>query len=166
VDWLAGVAGAVLLVGMFLPWYRYPRLDVTHDAWQSLGGLAVVLALVCGLALALAVLTAVHPTAAVPIAVTSLLALVGLIGTVWLALRVAFPPSLDRSVRNLLGRSTSIRSLGASRDWGLWVGLAGCLGATAAALIGMRDEGYPRAVREASSLEIESLPAPSPEGSA
>jgi len=148
-DWLVGASGVVLLVAMFLPWYHYARLDVTHDAWEAFAGLDVVLAVVAAMAIAVAVMTAVHPTAAVPMALTSLLALVGLVGTAWLVVRTASPPSLD-----------------ATRKAGLWLGLAGCLGATVAALIGMRDERYPRAVHEASRLEVEALPAPPPEGRA
>lgn len=163
---MAGASGIVLLVAMFLPWYRYGRLDVTHDAWQSFAGLDVVLALIAGMAFAVAVMSAVHPTAAVPIALTSLLALVGLVGTAWLAVRAASPPTLDLPVRSLLRKTSSVHSLDATRQGGLWIGLAGCLGATVAALIGMRDESYPRAVRETSRVEVEALPAPPPEGRA
>ncbi|MFL5885169.1 MAG: hypothetical protein ACJ77M_08880 [Thermoleophilaceae bacterium] len=165
-EWLAGVSGVVLLVAMFLPWYRYARLDVTHDAWQSFAALDLVLAAVAVMAIGVAVMAAMHPTAAVPIALTSLLGLVGLVGTAWLAVRAASPPSLDLSVRNLLGKTSSVHSLDASRQAGVWIGLAGCLGATVAALVGMRDERYPRAVREGSRLEVESMPAPPPEGTA
>ncbi len=163
-EWVAGVAGVVLLVSMFLPWYRYARIDATRDAWQAFGGLDILLLVAAVLAIAVAVMTAVHPTAAVPIALTSLLALIGLVASAWLVVRTAAPPSLDLTVRDLLGRTTSVHSVDGVRQAGVWVGLAGCVGATAAALVGMRDERYPRTVRDASRIEVDTMPVPSPEG--
>ena len=165
-EWLTGVSGVVLLVALFLPWYRYARLDVSHSGWEAFAALDVVLAVVACMAIALAVMTAVHPTAAVPIALASLLGIVGLVATAWLTVRVASPPTLDRTVPDLTGKTTSVGSLGGSREYGLWIGLAGCLGATIGAWIAMRDERFPRAVIEASRPEIETRPAPPREGGA
>ena len=147
-EWLVGLSGVLLLVALFLPWHRYAQLGVTHSGWEAFGGLDVVLTVVACAAIGLALMTAIHPTAAVPIALTSLLGLVGLVATVWLVIEVASPPS------------------GASTEAGAWLGLAGCLGATIGALIGMRDERYPRAVAEGAHIEIETRPAPPREGGA
>lgn len=165
-EWVAGVAGVVLLVSMFLPWYRYARIDATRDAWQAFGALDVVLAIVAVLAIAAAVMSAIHPTAAVPIALTSLLALIGLVASAWLVVRTASPPSLDLPVRNLLGRTSSVHSVDGAREAGVWIGLAACLGATTAALVGMRDQRYARAVRDGTQLEVETMAAPPAEGAA
>jgi hypothetical protein len=165
-EWLAGASGVVLLVALFLPWYRYSALRVTSTGWEAFGFLDVLLAAVACMAIALALMAAIHPTAAVPMALTSLLGLVGLVATAWLAVWIASPPSLDRTVQSLTGRSTSVQSADGVRLAGVWIGLAGCVAATVAALVAMRDERYTRAVRDTSRLEIETRPAPPREGGA
>ena len=45
-EWIAGVAGLVLLVALFLPWYGDEAGSRT--GWQSLGALDVVLAIATG----------------------------------------------------------------------------------------------------------------------
>ena len=138
-EWLAGGFGAALLAVMFADWYGSPA----RDAWQAFGVLDVVLALTGLMAIALAVLTAMHRSQAVPMALGALLLLLGLVASVWLVVRVLDPPG----------------SAGA-RESGLWLGLAACVGATAAGLMSLRDDSFPRAVREQNRVEVETLPTP------
>jgi carbon starvation protein CstA len=143
-EWIAGACGAGLLVALFLDWYRSG--SASRSGWEAFGALDVMLAVVALMALALAVVTAAHRSQAVPLAIGSLLVLIGAVATVWLAVRAASPPG------------------GAGRDAGLWVGLGACVGVTLAALVSIRDDRFPRAVAEAARIEVPTLPAPPPEG--
>ena len=89
-EWLAGLSGAVLFASLFLPWYRSEVNQVDYTAWQSFGSLDVLLAAVGLIGVALVIVTAVHPTAAVPIAMASLLALSGLLATALTISRLPF----------------------------------------------------------------------------
>lgn len=144
-EYLAGAFGAVLLVSTFLDWFGDG--DSRASAWEKFGALDVMLAVVGLMAIALMVLTAAQRTQAVPVAVGSLLVLVGLVTSVWLLFRVAKTPGdlPDREV-------------------GLWLGLVSCLGATGAALWSIRDERFPRVVADAGRVDVTPLPAPPREG--
>jgi hypothetical protein len=152
-EWVAGVSGLVLLVSLFLPWYGDDAGQRT--GWQSLGALDVVLAVVALAALAIPVVTAVHRVPAVPLAHESLTALVGILALVLVGVRVLNMP--DWAVE---------------REWGLWVALATTLGVVVGGLTAMRDERLTRNGRHtdltgvpvAAPREIETLPAPRPEG--
>jgi hypothetical protein len=170
-EWIAGVSGLVLLVALFLPWYGgeagspppagwtvYGPLDngaAALTGWQSLGALDIVLAAVALAALAIPVVTAVQRVPAVPLAHQSLTTLVGFLAVLLVLIRVLNMP--DWAVE---------------REWGLWVGLAATLGVVSGGLIAMRDERLTRAERHtdltgvpvAAQREIETLPAPRPEG--
>ncbi len=139
-EWAAGAFGVVLLGSTFLHWYGAGRTK--RDAWESFGALDVMLAFAGLMAIALAVVSVAHRTQAVPVAIGSLLVLVGLVATVWVAIRTASPPG------------------GLDRKAGVWVGLAACLGITLSALASIRDERFPRAVRDAAGVEAPVHPAP------
>ena len=143
-EWIAAGCGVALLVATFLDWYG--NGEAKANAWEAFGALDVLLAIVGLTAIALALLTAAHSAQAVPVAIGSLLVLVGLVASVWLALRVVSPPG------------------DADREAGAWIGLAACLGATLTALWSIRDDRFPRAVVEAGRAEIPTVPAPPREG--
>jgi hypothetical protein len=138
-EWIAGVSGVVLLASLFLPWYGGSEADVS--AWEALGAIDVLLALVAAFGVLLAIVTAAQQVPAVPIALAALVLVIGLVGVILVLLRVADVPG------DLAGR-----------DWGLWLGLAGALGIVAGAAIAMRDERLP----DAAPVEIEAMPAPRP----
>jgi carbon starvation protein CstA len=144
-EYLAGAFGVLLLVATFLDWYGGDGKKV--NAWETFGALDVMLAVVGLMAIALAVLAATQRAQAVPVAIGSLLVLVGLVTTVWLAFRVARTPG-DLP----------------DREIGAWLGLAGCVGATASALWSIRDDRFPRAVADAGRVDVTPLPAPPREG--
>lgn len=163
-EWLAAAFGAVLFASLFLPWYRAQVNRTDFTAWQAFGALDVLLAAVALIAIALAVMATIHPTAAVPIAMASMLTLSGLLATALTISRIVTPPdstphviALGRGTAHNVSHTLSLRP-------GAWVGLAACALLTAVAVTAMRDEGYPQAVREATSLDIETRPAPPVEG--
>ena len=143
-EWIAAACGLGLLVALFLDWYRAGSAE--RSGWEAFAALDVALALVALMAIALAAVAAFHRSQAVPLAIGALLVLVGLIATVWLVVRVASPPDA------------------AKREAGLWIGLAACVGATLSALVSIRDDRFPRAVVDASRVEIPTLPTPPREG--
>ena len=145
-EYLAGAFGFVLLVSTFLDWYGGD--DGKASAWETFGALDVMLAVVALMAIALMVLTAAQRAQAIPIAIGSLLVLVGLITSVWLVFRVVRTPG-DLP----------------DREIGLWLGLVSCLGSTGAALWSIRDDSFPRAVADAGRVDVTPLPAP-PRGGA
>ena len=128
--------GLVLLGSLFVDWFG------GSSGWQALAVLDILLALTAVAALGLAAITAAHRTQAVPTGLASLIGLVAMVTSVWLALRVTWPPD------------------GAGRDTGAWVGLAACLGLTGATLRSLRDNRFPQAVRDAARVEIPRHPAP------
>ena len=152
-EWIAGVAGLVLLVALFLPWYGDEAGSRT--GWQSLGALDVVLAIVAMSALAIPIVTAIHRVPAVPLAHQSLTTLVGILASVLVLIRVLNMP--DWAVE---------------REWGLWVALAATLAIATGGLIAMRDERLTRGKRHTdltgvpipAQPEIETLRAPRPQG--
>ena len=89
----------------------------------------------------LAIVTATQPVPAVPIALSALVCLSGLFGLVL-----------------VLVRALDIPDWAGTREWGLWLGLAGTIGIIAGSLIAMRGESLPGAVPP----EIEAIPAPPP----
>jgi hypothetical protein len=153
-EWLAAVSGVVLLVSLFLPWYGldlgsgssgngvtfYGDLG-TASGWESLSAIDILLAFVAASGVLLAVVTATQPVPAVPIALSALVSLSGLIGLVLVLLR-----ALD------------LPDWAGTREWGLWLGLAGTIGIIAGSLLAMRKESLPGAA----PVEVEAIPAPRP----
>jgi hypothetical protein len=81
-DVLAGAAGAVLLISLFLPWYAPRGRTETVDAWQAFAVTDLLLALVGVLAIALAVAQVAVRGPAMPVGlgvVASSLAIAGLL---------------------------------------------------------------------------------------
>jgi hypothetical protein len=170
-EWIAGISGLVLLVALFVPWYggeaatpppagwtAYAPLEdgaASLTGWQSLGALDVVLAVVALSALAIPVVTALQRVPAVPLAHQSLTTLAGMLGVVLVLIRVLNMP--DWAV---------------GREWGLWLAFGATFGIAAGCLIAMRDERLTREGRHTDltgvpvphQREIETLPAPRPEG--
>jgi peptidoglycan/LPS O-acetylase OafA/YrhL len=152
-EWMAAVAGVILLAALFQPWYGTP--DAT--AWEAFSVIDLVLAAFAMFAIALLVVTAAQNVPTVPIALDAALALAGMLALVLVLLRVAsLPDGAD------------------SREWGLWQGLIGVLGINVAAWVAMRDQRLSQPGRQtdlsgkpiAERQEVELLPAPDPRGTA
>jgi hypothetical protein len=151
-EWIAALSGAGLLASLFLPWYEDGRgNDVA--GWEALAVNDVVLAVIAAAAFALLVVTAWQGVPAVPVAFDALMMLAGLVATVLVLVRVAWLP--DPAV---------------SRDWALWLGLAGAAGIALGGWLATRDERLSRPGRTTDATgrpapppaEVEPLPAPRP----
>ena len=132
----AATGGALLLVSLFLPWYR-PR----RTAWEAFAVNDVILALVALVAIAVLLVTAAQRAPAVPIAMDSLVTLFGLVGLILVLIRVTWLPGAADD-----------------RAWGLWLGLAGAVAIVGGGWLAMHDQ-RPRHA-ESPDVELRALPAP------
>jgi hypothetical protein len=121
-EWFVGLAGAALLVSLFLPWLGADGTDSTASGWEWLSVLDIYLTVVAAGTLAAVFFTAQQQTQSVPLALLSLTTLFSMIGVVWLPIRLLTAPD------------------GASLEYGAWIGLVAGLGVTATGLWSMRDE--------------------------
>jgi hypothetical protein len=118
---LAGISGALLLVSLFLPWYGVDGAVVS--GWDSLRTLRFVLLVCSALGILLLLLEITQRASPVPVALSAVIGLVGIVATLWVALRLLQPPG---------------------DGWRLefaWLGLAAVIGVAAGGLISGRDEG-------------------------
>lgn len=133
-----GGLGALLVVSLFLPWYRACASEVcqsgpTASAWEALAVVDAVL-LVTGLAAVVAlVLTVAHRTPAVPLALTSIATLAALVAAVLVIVRLLAAPDLPGGADQA----------GAVPVLGAWIGAAATLGLLATMLASIRDERTP-----------------------
>ena len=133
---LAGAAGLVLLVDLFLTWYENVAVkgaalasagaDTTADAWQSFAAIDLWLALTGLVAVALAALTASQHSPAVPLATSVAVTFIGAVATVLVLYRLVNEPGADKLI--------DVR-------YGAFIGLMACVAVTAGGWIAMRDEG-------------------------
>jgi hypothetical protein len=157
-DWIVSLSGAVLVASLFLPWYRPScaggQACPGHlTAWQALGATDVVLALIGGAAVVLALVIAGQPTPALPVAVTSLVTLLGFVAAVVVLVRLLALPDAA-----------------SGRDFGVYLGLAAGVGIAAAGWIAVREERLSPPGRSTDATgrpappppEIEPLPPPGP----
>jgi hypothetical protein len=136
-EWLAAAGGAALLAALFLDWYG------GLSAWRAHAVIDVVLALVALVPFALFAAQATRRSPAVPVALSVLTPLAGLLAVLLIVFRMADQPGPDE-LRAVHG--------------GAWLGLA------AAALIvvgGWRSLRVER-IPGAPAVPVESLPAPPP----
>jgi hypothetical protein len=131
-EWAAGLAGAVLLVALFLPWYG------TLAAWDAFDVIGVLLALLALPGPALLVAQAVRQTPAMGAALAIIGVLTGFVATILVAIRLIWPAANG--------------ALGA----GAWLGLAGAVGLAAAAWWSMGTEVVP----DMPAPDVEVRPAP------
>jgi hypothetical protein len=137
-EWVAAASGVALLASLFLPWYG--PADVS--GWEALGAIDVLLALVAAGGVLLAVVTAAQGVPAVPIALSTLVLIAGLVAVLLVLFRVADLPD------------------GAGgREWALWLGLAGAAGIVVGAAVAMRDERLSPPGRH---TDLTGRPAPAP----
>jgi len=147
-EWIIALSGAALLVSLLLPWYSHEGED--RSGFEALAANDVILALIAASAVALFLITATQRVPAVPVALESLLALLGFVATILVLVRTAWPPD--------------------QREWGLWLALAGAVGIAVGGWIAIRDERLSEAGRHTDATgrpgppppEVESLPAPRP----
>jgi hypothetical protein len=130
-DWVAAVAGIVMLVALFLPWYTTGGQDLT--AWDAMAVDDVILAVAALLAILAAVIGALRRVSSISVAATSLAILpaaVGLVVTIYRVLSPAPPGDVSLGV-------------------GAWMALVATIGMAVGAWTGAGDEGPARRSAEA-----------------
>ena len=142
-DWLTGLAGLVLFVSLFLPWYGAGGTDAT--AWEAFTVIDVVLAIAALSAIALVVVATAQRTAALSQSVAAFVML------------LAVPAAILAVVRLL-----NLPGDGLSREAGVWIGTAAALGLCAFCYRSVADTRFPRAMRP--RLDVEVVPTPAPDG--
>ena len=141
-EWIAGTAGVVLLVSLFLDWYRGGAGEKA-TGWGSFVATDVVLAIAAVMGISLAVATATQRTPAVPQALSAITVPVAIVAAVLAVIHTISLPD------------------GASgRELGLWLGLAGTIGVLVGAWRSMGDQSFPATARH--EIDVTPLPAPKP----
>jgi hypothetical protein len=153
-EWTAAVAGVVLLVSLFLPWYERdeeiciavvgfdcPRTDHV-SGWEALAVIDLFLAVAALGALAMWLVTATQRTVAVAIALNSFLVLGAAIAFVLVAIRVLDQPDLGQ---------------GYGLSWGAVVAALAAAGLLVGSWRSLRDE---RRSPPGRSTDITGRPAP------
>jgi hypothetical protein len=98
-EWLAGAASLALLGVMFAGWFRFPvelsggRAALqAQDAWSALTVIDLLLAIVALSGLALLYTQATRTSPALPVSLSMSTTVLGGLGTIALAIRIALPP--------------------------------------------------------------------------
>src|ERR671914_990523 len=140
-EWIAALSGVALLVSLFLPWYG-AGADGDASGWEAFTAVDIALALVAAFGVSLLVVTASQRVPAVPIALSAIGTLVGLIGVVLVLVRLAATPDgLD------------------GRELGVWVALIAAIGIVAGGGLAMTDE---RLSPHGAHTDLTGRPAPPP----
>ena len=130
-DWCAAIAGVVMLVALFLPWYSVD--GVKQNAWQAMAFDDVILAVAAVLAIAAALVVSLRRVSSLSVAATSLALLPAAIGLIVTVYRLVSPaPPGDVSL-----------------EIGAWLALLAAIGIGVGAWAGAKDEGPARRSAEA-----------------
>jgi hypothetical protein len=182
-EWFTGLAGLVLLVSLFLPWYGVAAdgaaAAVVEDAgsasgWEALSVIDIFLALTALLAISHPIVTAAQRTIAVPQALSAFIVWIALFAGILLLIRLLSPPGVESLggavgvdgaflTRSVGGAGASLDDfLSVTREFGAWLATAAVLGIGVGGWRSMRDKRFPRALRP--NLRIETIPTPAPGG--
>lgn len=151
-DWLTALAGAVLFVDLFLPWYG--AVGLTANAWEAFTFVDLILALAALSAIALVPVTASQGAARVPKILAKWVFWIGLVGAILAVIRLINVPGVDTI---LAGGAADI-----TRKAGAFIGAAVAIALTFFAWRARRDETFPGPLR--THPEHETLPPPTAEG--
>jgi hypothetical protein len=143
-EWLTGLAGVVLLVSLFLPWYGVG--DLTVNAWDAFSVVDLILAAVALAAIALPIVAGLQRTAAVPQSMASVLVFVSVIGGVTALVRLLNPVGPDDVTREI----------------GVWLATGAAIAIFFLNWRSMRDKRFPSVMRP--PLHVETLPTPAADG--
>jgi hypothetical protein len=134
-EWIAGTAGVVLLVSLFLDWYP------GSTGWESFAVTDIVLAIAALMGISLPLAAATQRAPAVAQATSALTVPVAIAASVLAVVHtISLPDGAD------------------GRELGLWLGLAGALGVLVGAYRSMGDQSFPATARQ--DVEVTPLPAP------
>jgi hypothetical protein len=149
-EWLAGAAGVLLIVSLFLTWYTapgfrplaratgYAPLGGFGTGWQAFAVADVLLTVLALSGVALLVAQAARSSPALPTALSIFTVLAGVVATIVVVVQLLGGPD------------------GASLGAGAWLGLAGALGLLAGGWWSLATE----TVRGMPEPEVEVRPAP------
>lgn len=146
-EMIAAVSGAVLLLVMFLSWYKYDlklgngvadqfaksalsSVDTTATAWQAFGFVDIVMFLAALVAIGLAVLTMTQRSVALPVAASVIVTAIGGFALLLVIIRFIDPPGGN------LPDQVEIK-----RQFGLFLGLLATAGIAGGGFLSMREEG-------------------------
>jgi hypothetical protein len=141
-EWIAGIAGAVLLGSLFFDWYSGPR-GATETAWETFTAADIVMAIAAAMGIALAVLAASQRSVAVPQAISSLTVPVALVASVLAVIH-----------------TLSLPDGATGREPALYVGLVAAIAVLLGGWRSMSDQSFPSEV--APKVDVTPLPAPKP----
>ena len=122
---VAGVAGAVLLLSLFLEWYTVRGRAEGLTAWGAFAFVDLLVCLVALLGIALAVSQVAGRGPALPVAIGVITSTLGLAATLLVLYRILNQPGPNDAI-----------GVGA----GAWIGLAACLGVFLGAWLSLSDE--------------------------
>ena len=134
-EWIAGTAGVVLLVSLFLDWYP------GSTGWESFAATDIVLAIAALMGISLAIAAATQRAPAVAQAISAL----------------TVPVALAASILAVI-HTISLPDGATGREIGLWLGLAGAIGVLVGSYRSMGDQSFPATARP--EVEVTPLPAP------
>lgn len=92
-DWLVGVAGLVIVIGVFTPWYRSNQENWT--AWKTMMLIDLLLVLTGLLAMALPLVAGLKATDKQAQKLLLVLIVLGILGVVFTIYRMQTPPEFD-----------------------------------------------------------------------
>jgi hypothetical protein len=152
-QWLTGLAGLVLLVSLWLPWFGAG--GVTANAWESFAFIDLILALTGLAAIALVLVTASQPAAALPKRFAAVVMWLAIVASLFALYRMLKLPDADIT---LLGGADKVE-----RKAGLFIGLLAAIATAVLASRAARDARFPGPLRE--HPQVETLPPPAAEES-
>jgi hypothetical protein len=152
-QWLAALAGLVLLISLWLPWYGVVGLNAS--AWQAFTFVDLLLALAGLLALALVPVVANQRAVEAARLMTSIVFWVGLAAAVFALIRLINVPGVDTT---LAGGAADI-----TRKAGGFIAAVAAIGLALFAWLGRRDPQFPGPLR--THPDVERLPSPTAEES-
>lgn len=138
---IAGVAGVVLLIVMFLAWYgvsgnlgggltgalaKQAGVSTSFNAWAVFGFLDILLFLTALAAIAAAVLTATQRSVALPVAASVVITALGVLVTLLVLFRILDQPGPNEFL---------------DVKYGAYLGLLACAAIAAGGFLSMQDEG-------------------------
>jgi hypothetical protein len=112
-DWLTGLAGLLLFIDLFMPWYGVGGL--TANAWESFAFIDLIIALAALLAIDVVLVSAFSRAEATAKLVASWTFWVALVAAVLAIFRLIKRPAADIALNGGAAHVT--------REWGLFVGV-------------------------------------------
>jgi hypothetical protein len=143
-DWVAGVAGLIVFIDLFVPWYGASGL--TANAWDSFAYVDLILALAALMAIALVFVAASSRVASVPKLLATCTSWVALVAAIFAVIRLLKVPG---GVDVLLTGGAA----GISRQWGVFVGTIAAIVLAVGAWRARQDSSFPGPLRARAGSE-------------